>query len=60
MRSKRLCDGALMQVLCSGHYALKKLHHGLSPRANYTDLVTPACQRSDCQLLLIEGATWLA
>jgi hypothetical protein len=32
--------------------------HGLSPRANYTDRATAACQRSDCQLLRIEGATW--
>jgi hypothetical protein len=34
--------------------------HGLSPRANYTDRATVACRRSDCQLLRIEGATWLA
>jgi hypothetical protein len=34
--------------------------HGLSPRANYTDQATAACQRSDCQLLRIEGATWSA
>jgi hypothetical protein len=34
--------------------------HGLSPRANYTDRVTAACRRSDCQLLRIEGATWSA
>jgi hypothetical protein len=32
--------------------------HGLSPQANYTDRVTAACRRSDCQLLRIEGATW--
>jgi hypothetical protein len=32
--------------------------HGLSPRANYTDRETAACQRSDCQLLRIEGAKW--
>jgi hypothetical protein len=37
----------------------KKLH-GLSPRANYTDRATAACQRSDCQLLRIKGATWSA
>jgi hypothetical protein len=36
----------------------KKNFHGLSPRANYTDRATPACRRSDCQLLRIEGATW--
>jgi hypothetical protein len=34
--------------------------HGLSPRANYTDLATAACRRSDCQLLRIKGATWSA
>jgi hypothetical protein len=34
--------------------------HGLSPRANYTDRVTAACRRSDCQLLRIKGATWSA
>jgi hypothetical protein len=34
--------------------------HGLSPRANYTDQVTAACRRSDCQLLRIESATWSA
>jgi hypothetical protein len=34
--------------------------HGLSPRANYADRATAACRRSDCQLLRIEGATWLA
>jgi hypothetical protein len=28
----------------------KKKLHGLSPRANYTDRATAACQRSDCQL----------
>jgi hypothetical protein len=38
---------------------IKKLH-GLSPRANYTDRVTTACRRSDCQLLPVEGATWSA
>jgi hypothetical protein len=38
----------------------KKKLHGLSPRANYTDRATAACQRSDCQLLRIEGATWSA
>jgi hypothetical protein len=34
--------------------------HGLSPRVNYTDRATAACQRNDCQLLRIEGATWSA
>jgi hypothetical protein len=33
---------------------LTKLH-GLSPRANYTDRATAACQRSDYQLLGREG-----
>jgi hypothetical protein len=37
-----------------------KILHGLSPRANYTDRVTAACRRSDCQLVRIEGATWSA
>jgi hypothetical protein len=39
---------------------LKTKLHGLSPRANYTDRATAACQRSDCQLLRIEGAKWSA
>jgi hypothetical protein len=39
---------------------LKKKLPGLSPRANYTDRATAVCQRSDCQLLRIEGATWSA
>jgi hypothetical protein len=29
--------------------------HGLSPRANYTDRATAACQRSDCQLFADRG-----
>jgi hypothetical protein len=41
-------------VLC------KKRLHGLSLRANCTDQATADCRRSDCQLLLIEGATWSA
>jgi hypothetical protein len=32
---------------------LKTKLHGLSPRANYTDRATAACQRSDYQLLRI-------
>jgi hypothetical protein len=40
--------------------SLKKILHGLSPRANYTDRATTTCRRSDCQLLRIEGATWSA
>jgi hypothetical protein len=39
---------------------LKTKLHGLSPQANYTDRATAACQRSDCQLVWIEGATWSA
>jgi retron-type reverse transcriptase len=34
--------------------------HGLSPRANYTDLPTAACRRSDCQLVRRDSATWSA
>jgi hypothetical protein len=37
----------------------KKLYD-LSPQANYIDRATAACRRSDCQRLLIEGATWSA
>jgi hypothetical protein len=37
------------------HIKTKTKLHGLSPRANYTDRVTAACRRSDCQLLRIEG-----
>jgi hypothetical protein len=32
-----------------------KKHHGLSPQANYTDLATAACRRSDCQLFANRG-----
>jgi hypothetical protein len=39
---------------------LKTKLRGLSPRANYTDRATAACQRSDCHLLQIETATWSA
>jgi hypothetical protein len=35
-------------------FILKKLH-GLSLRANYTDLATAACRRSDCQLVVDRG-----
>jgi hypothetical protein len=50
------CQGVVRSIL-----KLKKTKlHGLSPRANYTDRATAACRRSDCQLLRIEGATWLA
>jgi hypothetical protein len=31
---------------------------GLSPRVNYTDRATAACQRSLCQLLRVEGIAW--
>jgi hypothetical protein len=51
--------GIAVQCLKSA-WIKKKTLHGLSPRANYTDRATAACQRSDCQLLRIEGATWLA
>jgi hypothetical protein len=46
-----------MRVTDSPKNSFKKKLHGLSPRANYTDRATAACQRSDCQLLRIEGAT---
>jgi hypothetical protein len=39
-------------------FILKKKLHGMSPLAKYTDRATAACRQSDCQLLLIEGATW--
>jgi hypothetical protein len=48
-----------VEVKRRGIYKKKKLH-GQSPRANYTDRATAACQRSDCQLVRIEGATWSA
>jgi hypothetical protein len=41
-------------------YIKKNKLHGLSSRANYIDWATAACQRSDCQLLRIEGAMWSA
>jgi hypothetical protein len=46
-------------AISHGEMKKKKLH-GLSPPANYTDRATAACQRSDFQLLRIEGATWSA
>jgi hypothetical protein len=48
--------------LRGGGSNVKKKLHGLSPRTNYeyTDRATAACRRSDCQLLLLEGATWSA
>jgi hypothetical protein len=39
-------------------FFLVKLH-GLSPRVNYTDRATATCRRSDCQLVRIEGETFL-
>jgi hypothetical protein len=36
-------------------YTKKTKHHGLSPRANYTDRATAACRRSDCQLFADRG-----
>jgi hypothetical protein len=38
---------------------LKTKLHGLSPRAYYTDRVTAACRRSDCQLLRIEVTCYI-
>jgi hypothetical protein len=50
--------GLLFNLAYGNNISLrKKKLHGLSPRANYTDRVTAACRRSDCQLLRIEGAT---
>jgi hypothetical protein len=49
----QLCPNvALFLRSCS--MITKKKHRGLSPRANYTDRVTAACRRSDCQLLRID------
>jgi hypothetical protein len=42
------------------HIHMTNKLHGLSPRANYTDRATAACQRSDCQLSRMKGATWSA
>jgi hypothetical protein len=53
-------DVISLQLLPSKLLVYKKILHGLSPRANYTDRATAACRRSDCQLLRIEGATWSA
>jgi hypothetical protein len=50
-------------LLCLNQYTYaiwNKKIYGLSPRANYTDRATAACQCSDSQLLRIEGATWSA
>jgi hypothetical protein len=58
LRSLLQNDVMAVHVTCLGE--TKKKLHGLSPRANYTDRATAACRRSDCQLLLIEGATWSA
>jgi hypothetical protein len=38
-------------------FLVKKNLHGPSPQSNYTDRGTAACRRSDCQLLMIEGAS---
>jgi hypothetical protein len=43
---------AIAVFLGSEPHETNKLH-GLSPRANYTDRVTAACRRSDCQLILL-------
>jgi hypothetical protein len=52
----------LMKLSCGLIPIMSKTNklHGLSPRANYTDLATAACRRSDCQLLRIKGAKWSA
>jgi hypothetical protein len=47
---KRIKDGSMRK---SHKLKTKTKLHGLSPRANYTDRATAACQRSDCQLLRI-------
>jgi hypothetical protein len=52
-------EGISKKFKCKWNSHKAKLH-GPSPRANYTDRVTAACRRSDCQLLRIEGATWSA
>jgi hypothetical protein len=65
------CAGTLSQLVDSvpSGLGLKTPHeitksktrlHGLSSRANYNDRATAPCRRSNCQLLLIEGATWSA
>jgi hypothetical protein len=43
---------------CHGFLKERKKKEEQIPRANYTDRATAACQRSDCQLLRKEGATW--
>jgi hypothetical protein len=50
----------LSSCLTPFHLKTKTKLHGLSQRANYTNRVNAACRRSDCQLVRIEGATWLA
>jgi hypothetical protein len=58
----RLNEEPLLIVIVNGfskEISKTKLH-SLSPRANYTDRATAACRRSDCQRLLIDGATWSA
>jgi hypothetical protein len=52
--------GLMTPVACLHMSCHKNKLHGLSPRANYTDRATAACRPSDCHLLRIEGATWLA
>jgi hypothetical protein len=51
---------AVLRVITVQVSTLTTKLHGLSPRANYTDRVTAACRRSDCQLLRIVGAMWSA
>jgi hypothetical protein len=56
-----LCHSCLQVYLPHGNHKTKtnKLC-GLSLRANYTDRVTTACRRRQCQLLRIEDVTWSA
>jgi hypothetical protein len=50
----------MLQYPCSLSNKQTNKLHALSAQANYTDRATAACRRSDCQLLRIKGATWLA
>jgi hypothetical protein len=45
----------LLIVFTRSAYEKKTKLGGCSPQANYTDRATAACQRSQCQLLRIEG-----
>jgi hypothetical protein len=54
------CKTHILGILYELNKGKGKKLHGLSPRANYTDLATAACRRRDCQILRIESATWSA